>query len=166
MKPVCICKRRVQPVIDVRTSRQDAYPPWGNRTNFCQGTLVRGCQMAIARFKISCVWPFGLEELWLCYAALQNLVPSFPWIAPHALHPGAIQGKEGIKFCYLATMREKTEESGGEDKRRRRPRARARSQTCGCRCSRLFRVFPCMLGPIEIFGPEVGRGFSLPDGKI
>ena len=26
------------------------------------------------------------------------------WIAPHALHPGAIQGKEGIKFCHLATM--------------------------------------------------------------
>ena len=23
--------------------------------------------------------------------------------APHALHPGAIQGKEGIKFCHLAT---------------------------------------------------------------
>ena len=22
----------------------------------------------------------------------------------HALHPGAIQGKEGIKFCYLATF--------------------------------------------------------------
>ena len=27
-----------------------------------------------------------------------------PWIVPHALHPGAIQGKEGIKFCHLATM--------------------------------------------------------------
>ena len=24
--------------------------------------------------------------------------------APHALHPGAIQGKEGIKFCHLATL--------------------------------------------------------------
>ena len=24
---------------------------------------------------------------------------------PHALHPGAIQGKEGIKFCHLATLR-------------------------------------------------------------
>ena len=23
---------------------------------------------------------------------------------PHALHPGAIQGKEGIKFCHLATL--------------------------------------------------------------
>ena len=22
----------------------------------------------------------------------------------NALHPGAIQGKEGIKFCYLATL--------------------------------------------------------------
>ena len=23
---------------------------------------------------------------------------------PHALHPGAIQGKEGIKFCHLVTL--------------------------------------------------------------
>ena len=23
---------------------------------------------------------------------------------PHTLHPGAIQGKEGIKFCHLATQ--------------------------------------------------------------
>ena len=23
---------------------------------------------------------------------------------PHALDPGTIQGKEGIKFCYLATL--------------------------------------------------------------
>ena len=50
--------------------------------------------------------------LWLRYATLQNLIPSFPWIAPprpppcapHALHPCAIQGKEGIKFCHLATL--------------------------------------------------------------
>ena len=27
---------------------------------------------------------------------------------PHALHPGAIQGKEGIKFCHLATLIAKT----------------------------------------------------------
>ena len=43
--------------------------------------------------------------LWLRYAALQNLIPSFPWNAPHALYPGTIQGKEGIKFCHLATLR-------------------------------------------------------------
>ena len=24
--------------------------------------------------------------------------------SPHALHPGAIQGKEGVKFCYLETL--------------------------------------------------------------
>ena len=23
---------------------------------------------------------------------------------PHALHPGTIQGKEGIKYCHLATL--------------------------------------------------------------
>ena len=33
-------------------------------------------------FKIVCVWLLGLEGLWLRYAALQNLIPSFPWIAP------------------------------------------------------------------------------------
>ena len=27
-----------------------------------------------------------------------------PWIAPPTLHPGAIQGKEGIKFCHLAIL--------------------------------------------------------------
>ena len=25
-------------------------------------------------------------------------------LRPHTLHPGAIQGKEGIKFCHLATL--------------------------------------------------------------
>ena len=42
-----------------------------------------------------------------------NLIPSFPWIAPHALHPGAIQGKEGIKFCHLATLISGSPVSGG-----------------------------------------------------
>ena len=41
--------------------------------------------------------------LWLRYATLQNWIPSFG-LRPHALHPGAIQGKEGIQFCHLATM--------------------------------------------------------------
>ena len=34
----------------------------------------------------------------------ENLIPYFPWIAPPALHLGAIQGKEGIKFFHLATL--------------------------------------------------------------
>ena len=43
---------------------------------------MQGCQMAIARF-LDCMYVLG----------------------PHALAlPGAIQGKEGIKFCHLATM--------------------------------------------------------------
>ena len=42
--------------------------------------------------------------LWLRYATLQNLIPSLPWIAPDALQPGTIQGKEGINFCHLATL--------------------------------------------------------------
>ena len=28
----------------------------------------------------------------------------FDPLCPHALHPAAIQGKEGIKFCHLATL--------------------------------------------------------------
>ena len=28
----------------------------------------------------------------------------FLGLRPHALHPGAIQGKEGIKICHLATL--------------------------------------------------------------
>ena len=41
---------------------------------------------------------------------------------PHALHPGAIQGKEGIKFCHLATLN-----SGAGD----RPGERGRAQREG-----------------------------------
>ena len=50
------------------------------------------------------VWPFGLEGPWLRYATLQNLIPCFLGLRPHALNPVAIQGKEGIKFCHLATL--------------------------------------------------------------
>ena len=32
--------------------------------------------------------------------------------APSALHPGAIQGKEGIKFCHLATLQEVGSDGG------------------------------------------------------
>ena len=35
-------------------------------------------------------------------ARWQNLIPSFPWIAPGWRVGGAIQGKEGIKFCSVA----------------------------------------------------------------
>ena len=60
--------------------------------------------MAIARFLDCMGLALRASGLWLCYANLQSLIPSFPWIASRALHPGAIQGKEGIKFCYLATL--------------------------------------------------------------
>ena len=35
-------------------------------------------------------------------ARWQNLIPSFPWITPGWRVWGAIQGKEGIKFCSVA----------------------------------------------------------------
>ena len=59
-----------------------------------KGAEQHGCQMATG------VWPFGLEELCLRYATLRCEI----WIAPLALQPSAIQGKEGIKFCHLATL--------------------------------------------------------------
>ena len=74
-------------------------------THSLPNSTTQGCQMAVDRFfKVVCVWPFGLEGLWLRFVALQNLIPSFPWIATPPVHPGAIQGKEGIKFCHLATL--------------------------------------------------------------
>ena len=72
---------------------------------------------------------FWLEGLWLLYTTLQNLIPSFPWIAralsldcaPSALHPGALQGKEGINFCHLATLEEAARENRLRGEQRREP---------------------------------------------
>ena len=37
-------------------------------------------------------------------------------LRPHALHPVTIQGKEGIKFCHLATLyRDHLERNGKEE---------------------------------------------------
>ena len=55
-------------------------------------------------FRILGVLPFGLLDYGS--ATLRYKIWSLPFLGlrPHALHPGAIQGKEGIKFCHLATM--------------------------------------------------------------
>ena len=37
-------------------------------------------------------------------ARWQNLIPSFPWIAPRWRAWGAVQGKEGIEFCSIAII--------------------------------------------------------------
>ena len=49
--------------------------------------------------------PLGLMDYGS--ATLSCKIWSLPFLGllPHALHPGAIQGKEGIKFCHLATLR-------------------------------------------------------------
>ena len=41
-----------------------------------------GCQMAIARFLDRMCLALRASKLWLRYAVLQRLIPSFPWIAP------------------------------------------------------------------------------------
>merc|ERR1712024_217633 len=66
---------------------------------------AHGCHMAIAGFfRIVWDWPFGLLDYGS--ATLRCKIRSLPFLGwrPHALHPGAIQGKEGIKFCHLATL--------------------------------------------------------------
>ena len=43
---------------------------------------AHGCQMAIALFFNRMCLALWASGLWLRYATLQNLIPSFPWIAP------------------------------------------------------------------------------------
>ena len=44
--------------------------------------MSHGCQMDIAGFLDHMCLALRASCLWLCYAALQNWIPSFPWIAP------------------------------------------------------------------------------------
>ena len=50
-------------------------------------SLPQGCQMAIATFLDPVRLALRASEIWLRYAALQNLIPSFPWIAPPSPPP-------------------------------------------------------------------------------
>ena len=47
-----------------------------------------------------------MNELQAAWPANQPTCPLFPYFysLPHALHPGVIHVKEGIKFCHLATL--------------------------------------------------------------
>ena len=51
---------------------------------------------------LGCVNPTSGLPLAAKVARWQNLIPSFPWIAPGWRAWGTIQGKEGIKFCSVA----------------------------------------------------------------
>ena len=57
-----------------------------------------GCQMDIAGFLDRICLALWASGLWLCNATLQNLIASFPWIAP------GWRALEGIKFCHLSTL--------------------------------------------------------------
>ena len=46
------------------------------------GGVMHGCQMAIAGFLDRMCLALQASGPWLRYATLQNLIPSFPWIAP------------------------------------------------------------------------------------
>ena len=67
------------------------------------------CQMAAAKFLDRLYLALWASGLWLRYATLQNLILSFPWIAPPALQPGTVQETEVIKFCHLATLIQKSQ---------------------------------------------------------
>ena len=56
-------------------------------------------------FRSNVFWPSGLLDYGS--ATLRCKILSLPFLGlcpPHVLHPGAIQGKEAIKFCNLATL--------------------------------------------------------------
>ena len=73
-------------------------------TAFYSTCVVHGCQMAIARFLDRMCLALRASGLWLRYATVQNLIPSFPFLGLRqgGGRGGAIQGKEGIKFCSVA----------------------------------------------------------------
>ena len=56
---------------------------------------LHGCQMVIGRFLDPMCLALRASGLRLRYATS---------LRPHTLHPGAIQGKEGIEFFHLATL--------------------------------------------------------------
>ena len=58
-----------------------------------RGPFMVACQMATARF-LDCMYlALRASGLWLRYATLQNLIPSFAWIAP-PMPPTLAQSKE------------------------------------------------------------------------
>ena len=72
-------------------------------------------------FRLYFLGPLGLKDYGS--AMLRCKIWSLPFLAlcPHTLHPGAIQGKEGFKICYLATLQKawlkKEREREREEKR-------------------------------------------------
>ena len=64
--------------------------------------LHHGCQMAIAGFLGRMCLSLRASGLGLRYATLQNLIPSFPWIAPG----WRVWERNTRKCCYLATLDE------------------------------------------------------------
>ena len=56
---------------------------WKEKPSFLnEATLSHSCQMAIVRFLDRVCLALRASGIWLRYATLQNLIPSFPWIAP------------------------------------------------------------------------------------
>ena len=74
-------------------------------------------------FRLYFLGPLGLKDYGS--AMLRCKIWSLPFLAlcPHTLHPGAIQGKEGFKICYLATLQKAWLKKERERERGRRREA-------------------------------------------
>ena len=82
---VGVCRDQAHPLRDLHL-RLRVHDPrrhrHRDRDRRARGGGQQGCQMAIARFLDRMCLALRASGLWLRYATPQNLIPSFPWIAP------------------------------------------------------------------------------------
>ena len=67
-------------------------------------TPLHGCQMAIAIFLDRMCLALWASGIWLRYATLQNLIPSFPWIAPPRPPPWRNPRKGGDQILQRSVV--------------------------------------------------------------
>ena len=72
-------------------------------------------------FRFYAFGPSGLKNCGSAMLRCKIWNPPFLGLRPlpHALQPGAIQGKEGIIFCHLATLKRAKERTNGQGAKRR-----------------------------------------------
>ena len=87
---------------DHRTFSRGSPPATPPRKSVCQSWLPDGHSQISRQYVFG---PLGLKDYGS--AMLQNLIPSFPWIAPPPCLPprrNPRKGKDRIKYCRLATL--------------------------------------------------------------
>ena len=89
--------------------------------------------MAIARFLDPMCLALRASGLWLCYAMLQNLIPSFSWIAPMPSTLAQSKERKGSNFAiWQPCKKDDCGDNSDED-----------SQTCGDDCAGSDQHFRC-----------------------